>query len=210
MPGSSSSVLEEEVLIFSVSKKWTSLLSGASMQQETQGEWVSFLPFSKGKGAQKQMLPDTNYSDLSPAPIPQGSCQYLAVSLGQIQIETGEHNRRKAITDPSAPSPSLLPWPACTTLGGVLRDEIWRKNQGILSPDEAHQFGNLRASGHAFPRLISEMAVSSSFTHLNNDISPQAECYTRCQVTHFTVLILSEVTGATGLLTVQITFWEEQ
>lgn len=74
MPGSSSSVLEEEVLIFSVSKKWTSLLSGASMQQETQGEWVSFLPFSKGKGAQKQMLPDTNYSDLSPAPIPQGSC----------------------------------------------------------------------------------------------------------------------------------------
>lgn len=139
-------------------------------------------------------------------PIP--SCQFRADS-GRNRW-TQQWNRRKAITDPSAPSPSLLPWPACTTLGGVLRDEIWRKNQGILSPDEAHQFGNLRASGHAFPRLISEMAVSSSFTHLNNDISPQAECYTRCQVTHFTVLILSEVTGATGLLTVQITFWEEQ
>lgn len=139
-------------------------------------------------------------------PIP--SCQFRADS--DRNRWTQQWNRRKAITDPSAPSPSLLPWPACTTLGGVLRDEIWRKNQGILSPDEAHQFGNLRASGHAFPRLISEMAVSSSFTHLNNDISPQAECYTRCQVTHFTVLILSEVTGATGLLTVQITFWEEQ
>lgn len=66
------------------------------------------------------------------------------------------------------------------------------------------------SSGHTFPQLISELAVSSSFTHLNNDISPQAECYTRCQVTHFTVLILFEVIGATGLLTVQITFWEEQ
>lgn len=94
MPGSSSSVLEEEVLIFSDCLQEMNLASesGASMQQETQGEWVSFLPFSKGKGAQKQMLPDTKCSDLSPAPISQGTCQYLAVSSGQIQIETGEHS----------------------------------------------------------------------------------------------------------------------
>lgn len=93
MPGSSSSVLEEEVLIFSDCLQEMNLASesGASMQQETQGEWVSFLPFSKGK-EQKQMLPDTKCSDLSPAPISQGTCQYLAVSSGQIQIETGEHS----------------------------------------------------------------------------------------------------------------------
>lgn len=56
------------------------------------GRMGFFSSLQQRKGAQKQMLPDTKCSELSPAPVSQGTRQYLAVSSGQIQAETGEHS----------------------------------------------------------------------------------------------------------------------
>lgn len=70
VPGSSSSVLDEEVFIFYDCLQEMNLSSqtGASLYQETQGRWIASPSFSKEREAQKRVAKDPKRSGSLPAP----------------------------------------------------------------------------------------------------------------------------------------------